>query len=267
MSLRIILLFTVITLCVGNLYFVSPSDASTYPKVRLGYLEHPGSALCLVAESQGYFREEGLNVELVTFANSTKGLAALESGQIDVGAFPTSETLRAIAKGKGFRVITGGGTPLQDNLLAELDDTLKAETESRGIVVSLSPAWQNSKKEEIVKLAAALIRAYRTHLQAYTDPLTPSKRLDKAIHFDPNPDYWRLERIWRSLGLQDATMHRDFLANHVYEEIYCDALDRLLDDAADDPVFKDLSSKAVCTPNCCPVKETKSNRNQGGKKQ
>jgi hypothetical protein len=267
MSLKIMGFFIASALFVGNLYFVPLCSASTLPKVRLGYLEHPGSALCLIAESKGHYREDGLNVELVKFTDSSKGMAALETGKIDAGAFPASETLRAIARGKGFRIIAGGGTPLPDNPLAELDDTLKAETESWGIVVSLSPIWQDSKKEGIVKLAAALIRAYRTHLQTYTDPLTRGTRLDKTVHFDPNPDYWRLERIWRSLGLQDASMQRDFLANHVYEEIYCDALDRLLDDAADDAVFKDLFSRAVCTPNCCPTKETKSNRNQGGKKQ
>lgn len=267
MNVRIVLFLTTIVLCAGSIYFVSPGNAATLPKVRLGYLEHPGSALCQLAESKGHYREEGLNVELVTFTDSTTGLAALESGQIDAGVFPTSETLRVIAKGKGFRIIAGGGTKLPDNLLAELDNTLKAETESAGIVVSLSPTWQNSKKEEIVKLTTAIIRAYRTHLQAYTDPLMRGTRLDKTEHFDPSPNYWRLERIWRSLGLQDAATPRDFLSRHVYEEIYCDALDRLLDDAADDAVFKDLFSKAVCTPNCCPVKETKSNQNQGGKKQ
>lgn len=251
------LFLTALAVCAGNPCFVRPCNASTLPHVRLGYLAHPGSALCLIAESKGHYREEGLNVELVAFDDSTKGLAALETGRIDAGAFPTSETLRAIARGTGVRIIAGGGTPLQDNPLAELDDTLKAETEARGIVVSLSPAWRNSKKEKIVRLTAALIRAYRTHLLTYADPLTRGRRLDKSIHFDPNPDYWRLERIWRSRGLQDAAMQRDFLANHVYEEMYCDALDRLLDNAADDHVFKGLFSNAVCTPDCCPVKGTK----------
>ncbi len=256
------LLFTAIALGAGHLYFISPSNASTLPEVRLGYLEHPGNALCQIAESKGLYRKEGLNVKLVRFADSTEGLAALESGKIDVGAFPTAETLRGIAKGMEFRIIAGGGTPLRDNLLTELDDSLKVEIESRGIVVSLSPVWLNSKKEELVRLTAALIRAYRTNQHQ-----AKASRSVIAVTFDPNPDYWRLERIWRLLGLQDATMQRDFLASHVYEEIYCDALDRLLDYAADDVVFKDLFSKAVCTPNCCPVKETKSNKDQGGLKQ
>jgi hypothetical protein len=103
-----------------------------------------------------------------------------------------------------------------------------------------------------------LIRAYRSHRQPpQTASSSPANRLNSVIHFDPNPDYWRLERIWRSLGLQGAAMKRDFLANHVYEEIYCDALDRLLDGSSDDPVYKALSSKAVCTPDCCPKKAAK----------
>jgi hypothetical protein len=51
-------------------------------------------------------------------------------------------------------------------------------------------------------------------------------------------------------------MKRDFLANHVYEEIYCDALDRLLLGHID-PILQQLFSKAICTPNCCPASASK----------
>jgi hypothetical protein len=233
----------------------APVFAAETRIIRFGYLDHPGSALCRIAAAQGHFSEEGLQVELIGFADSDKGLAALEKGAIDVGAFNIAASLRAIAGGKGFRIIVGGGTPMQENPLAELDNSLQAENEGQGIVVMIPPAWPSAGKETITRLTVALIRAYRTHRQQprAASP-APGKRLDWAVHYDPNPDYWRLERIWCSLGLQDSAVKRDFLANHVYEEIYCDALDRLLDGSPDDQVFKDLSSKAVCTPDCCPKK-------------
>jgi hypothetical protein len=220
--------------------------------IRFGYLDHPGSALCQIAAAKDHFREEGLQVELVRFTDSTKGLADLEKGAIDVGAFNVADSLRAIAGGKGF------GTPLNGDPLSELDESLQAETEGQGIVVLIAATWPDTEKDSITRLTAALIRAYRTHRHhSQTASSSPANQQNSAINFDPNPDYWRLERIWRSLGLQGAAMKRDFLINHVYEEIYCDALDRLLDSFADDQVYKDLSSKAVCTPDCCPKKPAK----------
>lgn len=221
--------------------------------LKLGYLDNPGSALCRIAEAKGHFSEEGVQVSLVKFSDSAGGLAALEAGTIDVGAFEAGQSLRAIAEGKGFRVIAGGGTPVSLNPLAELDDHFSAETESHGIVVLIPPTWPGSEKGTLIQLTAALIHAYRTiRNQPASAHLIRSLKIHKNILFDPNPDYWRLERIWRSLGLQTPSMKRDFLANHVYEEIYCDALDRMLLGPID-AILQQLFSKAICTPNCCPA--------------
>lgn len=235
------------------LFFTTPLEASTARTVRLGYLDTPGSALCRIAAAKGHFREEGVQVVLVKFSESSKGLEALESGAIDVGAFSAGDSLRAIAGGKNFRIIAGGGTPIPDSPLAELNDTLLAENESRGVLMLIPPSWPNAEKGTIIQLTAALIRAYRTHQQQISS--SPSRSV-KQLHFDPNPDYWRLERIWHALKLQDAVMKRDYLANHVYEEIYCDALDRLLLGPID-AILQQLYSKAVCTPNCCPASAAK----------
>lgn len=230
-----------------------PSMALTGRSLRLGYLDSPGSVLCRIATQKGHFREEGLQVELVKFSDSGKGLEALETGSIDVGVFGVGDSLRAIAGGKNFRIIAGGGTPIRNSPLVELDDELQTENVSRGDLVLIPPSWPNAEKGIIIQLTAAWIRAYRTYQQQIS---TSYSRSGKQVHFDPNPDYWRLERIWHSLKLQDADMKRDYLANHVYEEIYCDALDRLLLGHID-PILQQLFSKAICTPNCCPASATK----------
>jgi hypothetical protein len=259
MSPRFMPILVAITLMTVVMYSVAVTAVAAESRIiRFGYLDHPGSALCRIAAEKGHFREEGLQVELVRFSDSGKGLAALESGGIDFGAFAVVDSLRAISGGKAFRIIAGGGTSGHDNPLAELDEALSAEIESQGIVVLIPPSWPNAEKGILTQLTAALIRAYRTNLQhphAASSP--PASRLDNTVYFDPNPDYWRLERIWRFLGLQNVAMKRDYLSNHVYEEIYCDALDRLLDNSADDQVLKNLSSKAVCTPDCCPASASK----------
>ncbi|QEM68746.1 hypothetical protein FO488_11665 [Geobacter sp. FeAm09] len=239
---------------------------------RLGYLDHPGSALCRVAATNGHFREEGLQVRLVAFQDTAGGLAALEAGTIDAGAFMAGEALGAIARGKELRIIAGGGTPIDTGPLAGLDENARSEQERRGIVVLVPANRPAAEKGTIISLTAALIRAHRTLQQqpAATRRATLQKLAQGTvapdIHFDPNPDYWRMLRIWQGLGLQSAAMQRDFLANHVYEEIYCDALDRLLMGPMD-PVLQDLFSKAVCTPNCCPANSGRLFTLQGGSSQ
>ncbi|MFZ4858680.1 MAG: ABC transporter substrate-binding protein [Desulfuromonadaceae bacterium] len=252
---KIIALSTFAALLLG--FISGPCMAAAAKPLRLGYLDNPGSLLCKIAAAAGHFSEEGLQVELVSFADSASGLAALESGAIDVGAFAVGDSLRAIAAGKGFRIIAGGGAPLYGNPAAEESNLFQVEEESRGVVVVIPPNWPIAEKGTIIQLTAALIRAYRTSRNSlHVTALPTGSRPDSTFNFDPNPDYWRVEKIWNGLGLQNPAMKRDFLANHIYEEIYCDALDRLL--LGDiDPVLQHLFSKAICTPNCCPANAAK----------
>lgn len=229
---------------------VVPSWAARHQTIRLGYLEHAGSVLCLIAADKGYFRNEGVKVKLVRFTDARSGLAALAAGTIDVGAFTVAETLNVIAAGTGIRIIAGGGAVFDNNPVSELDENGVEESYRQGIVVSISK--QGPPKAAITQLTAGLIHAYRAVRQYPRLGSGYAGRSAGVVVFNPNPDYYRLERIWKSLGLQAAEMKPDFLSNHVYEEIYCDALDRLMDRAANDPVFKELSHKAVCTPDCCP---------------
>jgi hypothetical protein len=253
MKPSIVIIFVTLLVSLMLCGYAVPGMALTGRPLRLGYLDSPGSALCRIAAQKGHFREEGLQVELVKYTDSGKGLEALETGVIDVGVFAVGDSLQAIAGGKSFRIIAGGGTPIKDTPLAELDREFQTENESRGVLVLIPPTWPNAEKGTIIQLTAAWIRAYRSQQQQLS---ASSGRSGKQVHFDPNPDYWRLERIWHSLGLQDAAMKRDFLANHVYEEIYCDALDRLLLGHID-PILQQLFSKAICTPNCCPASSAK----------
>jgi hypothetical protein len=232
-------------------------EASTVKSLRFGYLDGPGSDLCRIAAKRGHYIQEGLTVELVRFTDTIAGLAALESGYIDVGAFTVGESLNAIAAGRGFRIIAGGGTPQHDSSPSAADEPIQVETESRGIVVLIPPTWPVAEKGTVIQLTAALIRAYRSDRTAsFTATASPGNSREPSYRYDPNPDYWRLERLWRELKLQTSSMKRDFLANHVYEEIFCDALDRLL--LGDiDPVLQELFSKAICTPNCCPANAAK----------
>ncbi|HEX3032761.1 MAG TPA: ABC transporter substrate-binding protein [Bacillota bacterium] len=76
-------------------------------KFKVGYLPTPGHVLYFVAQEKGFFKEQGLDVELFRFTNSGEGLNAIKSGKLDAGSFGTSAPLAFIAKGADFTIIGG----------------------------------------------------------------------------------------------------------------------------------------------------------------
>jgi hypothetical protein len=249
----------------------SPVIAREPTSLRVGYLDDPGSALVLLADARGLFRTEQLQVTLTRLASPDEGLAALESGVIQAATLPAATALRAISRGSELKIIAAGGTPKDGGLLAEVNQGLQLEQQQREIVTVVPGKKGAPGKTEAVQLVSALIRAHQAmqHDEQQAWRLIGKKLTKPAVTasftFDPNPDYYRLATLWQGLGLQRPEMARDFLAGHVYEEIYCDALDRIIVDSdLNDPVLQQLFRKAICVPNCCPAFTGKLFTIQGG---
>ncbi len=257
-----------ITLAVVLLLHLTSVAGFAAQTLRLGYLDHPGSILCVAAGAKGLFRAEGVQVRLIRYHDTERGLADLAAGRIDAGAFAVGETLRQIADGRGLRIIGGGGTLPPAGPLADLDEAGRAEQESGGIVTVVAGSPRAPAKQLLTSLVTALIRAHQA-LQKAPDVVwarVVGQITSRAtVHVEPSADYRRMERLWRARGLQREGMARDFLASHLYEEIYCDALDRLVDrEGLKDELLRKLFSEAVCVPDCCPNKEKKSITLKGG---
>lgn len=236
-----------------TLVFAAVCFASEMKVLRLGYVAGPESALCVVGAEQGLFRQAGMEVVLVRFNDSAGVLETLASGNIEAGALPADDALKAIARGLDVRIIAGGGTEMRN------DSGVEGIGEGEPGTVVLIPGHLSTPRDKrtVTRFTAALIRAH-LHLARQQRNLAQREAASKPgstrVTFNPNPDYWRLERLWQRLGLSDPAKPGDFLANHVYEEIYCDALDQiLLDSDLSDPVTRKLFDKAVCVPNCCPA--------------
>ena len=239
-----------------------PGVAQASPALRFGYLDQPGSALFLLADAALLFKSEGVEVVPVRFADNASGLAALTNGKLDAGCFEADQTLQAIAGGASIRIIAGGGSDRFVSVLDEVDASALLEREGRGIVVAAADGAGAPNAETLGKVVTALIKA---HVLLQNGPAEawgriPHSRPNKGeeFRFDPDPDYWRLAQIWKRLDLQQPAMVRSFLADHVYDEIYCDALGDMNEGEGEpDPVLKQLASKAVCPPDCCPTGKTK----------
>lgn len=59
-------------------------DDASRPRVRMAYLPMVASLPAFVAQERGFFREHGVEVELVAFANSNDMVNALIAGEIEV---------------------------------------------------------------------------------------------------------------------------------------------------------------------------------------
>ena len=115
-----IIVFTLLLSCMA-----SGVMAAALPKLRVGYVPEPAHGLYFVAKEKGYFKEEGVDVELFQFGSAAEGMAALKAEKLDVGTFGTTAPLLFISKGSDFTFFGGmmiGGQAIiaRPDRLAEL---------------------------------------------------------------------------------------------------------------------------------------------------
>ena len=79
-------------------------------QLKAGIIPVPEHTKLILARDQGFFAREGLEVELVEFANSADGISALRGGKTDAGSVGVTAPLVHIAKGaENIRIIGGLG--------------------------------------------------------------------------------------------------------------------------------------------------------------
>lgn len=85
-----------------------PFAASAQEKVRLGLLPFSESLAAVIAGKQGFFKEEGIEVEVSKFDSGAIAVPVLQSGRIDIVLSNTVATLQAIEHGLDAVVIAPG---------------------------------------------------------------------------------------------------------------------------------------------------------------
>ncbi|WP_458412074.1 ABC transporter substrate-binding protein [Schinkia sp. CFF1] len=93
----------------------------------VGYLPTTGHSLYYIAQEEGYFKEEGLNVTLHPFSNSGEGINAVTAGKLDVGTFGTPAPLTFEEQGAkivflGGQMGNGAGVVSKPELKKEFQD-------------------------------------------------------------------------------------------------------------------------------------------------
>ena len=87
----------------------APAVATSAPaKLRVSFTPHLSWGPLMIAQAEGFFEDEGLDVEFVSALKSEESLAALVTGDIDVRPGPLhAGFLSAIAQGAKIRIAAG----------------------------------------------------------------------------------------------------------------------------------------------------------------
>ncbi|NLO96572.1 MAG: ABC transporter substrate-binding protein [Peptococcaceae bacterium] len=116
-------------------------DASS-AKLKIGSLPIEDNLVILVAEQNGYFTEENLEVELIPFQSPVESQSAFQSGELD--GMVTDMLIAAMLKGSGEKLkvtsLTLGATPQEGRfaIVAAPNSSLEKVSDLKGKTIGIS---------------------------------------------------------------------------------------------------------------------------------
>jgi NitT/TauT family transport system substrate-binding protein len=119
-------------------------------KIRLGLIPISEALGAVIADREGFFKAEGLDVEITKFESGATAVPVLQSGRLDVALSNTVSTLQAIGQGLDAVVLAPGAVvrsapPDTTTALLALKDNIKSikDLEGKRVAVNVinSSAW------------------------------------------------------------------------------------------------------------------------------
>lgn len=127
-----------------------------------------------IAYEKGYFKDEGLNVQLTQFSSVVDENNALASGKVDVMAGGVGEPLNLIQKGKNLTVIGGimaGDSAVISNAseVSELQDISNFQNKTVATVKTSTGdvVWRAALKNAGINESSINIVEYKTLVMLY----------------------------------------------------------------------------------------------------
>lgn len=123
--------------CSGATAPAASGDAGATTTLKVATIGLLADGALQLGIEQGFFEEEGLEIETSLVANPPAGLAAAQSGQVDIAYAPSIPLLNAISQGVPLTVVQAadgyadGASEGSD--LAEIDDTGLYASQASGI--------------------------------------------------------------------------------------------------------------------------------------
>src|SRR5262249_14188971 len=94
-----------LSFAVAVVVLVTPSAALAQEKIKLGLLPFSESLAAVIADKQGFFKAEGLEVESAKFDSGALAVPVLQSGRMDIVLSSTVSTFQAIEQGLDAMVL------------------------------------------------------------------------------------------------------------------------------------------------------------------
>lgn len=111
-------------------FLPGPAQASAKP-LRIGWVRAMANAPALIAEKNGYYAQEGLNVELKAFGDGPIVQQALSSGDLDMAYIGAPPVFQWFARGLNSRILAKVNYG-QAALIANANSPLKSVADLRG---------------------------------------------------------------------------------------------------------------------------------------
>lgn len=112
--------------------------SSSSEKIVLGINDWPGSYWWLAVDELGYFKEQGVDVEVQLFSNYADGLNALNSGNIDMFVPALADIIPAYVNGADIKVVmVQDFSSGADGLIASSDIHSVKELKSKNVAIEL----------------------------------------------------------------------------------------------------------------------------------
>jgi NitT/TauT family transport system substrate-binding protein len=120
-----------------TLSLAAAGSAHAQEKIRLGILPFSESLGAVMADKLGYFKAEGLDVEMVKINSGAQGMPLLQSGKLEIVFTNTVSTLQAIEQGMDATLIAPGAVvrtqaPDTTAALLALKGTIKTPKDLEG---------------------------------------------------------------------------------------------------------------------------------------
>jgi NitT/TauT family transport system substrate-binding protein len=118
-----------------GLLVAAPAQAATkLDKVTIGYSAWPGWFPLAVAEKQGIFEKNGLDVNLEYFADYIASLDAMTAGKVDANTQTLNDTMAAVAGGsKQAIIVVNDNSAGNDAIICDKSITTVAELKGKTI--------------------------------------------------------------------------------------------------------------------------------------
>lgn len=114
------------------------ANDSNGQKVVLGINDWPGSYWWLAVDKMGYFKEQGVDVEVKLFSNYSDGLNALNSGKIDLFVPALADIIPAYVRGADTKVImVQDYSAGADGLIAKSDIKSVKDLKGKNVAIEL----------------------------------------------------------------------------------------------------------------------------------